>query len=160
MKKTIAPFLRAGTALVLSMAGAVLAGTVSQSTLAKWDAGPSFINVSHYPKSIQQDYQLFSQKCSQCHHLSRPINSNFALPDDWSRYIKRMMFKPGSNISPAQAKKIYEFLVYDASVRKKALLDKKLAKLAPKQKAKELAKIRQVYRWCGANYSATNFISK
>ena len=59
------------------------------------------------------------QKCSQCHKLSRPINSDYALPDEWSRYIKRMMNKPGSGISSAEGKKIYEFLTYDSSVRKK-----------------------------------------
>ena len=50
-------------------------------------------------KAIQDNYEVFSQKCSQCHKLSRPINSDYALPDEWSRYIKRMMYKPGSNIS-------------------------------------------------------------
>ena len=58
---------------------------------------------------------MFTQKCSQCHKLSRPINSDFALPDEWSRYVHRMMNKPGSGIDSGAGKKIYDFLVYDSS---------------------------------------------
>ena len=36
----------------------------------------------------------------------------------WSRYVKRMMGKPGCNISAADGKKIFEFLVYDSVHRK------------------------------------------
>lgn len=36
----------------------------------------------------------------------------------WSRYVKRMMSKPGCEISQAEGKKIYEFLVYDGVKRK------------------------------------------
>jgi hypothetical protein len=77
--------------------------------------------------------------------LSRPINSDYALPDEWSRYIKRMMHKPGSGISSAEGKKIYEFLTYDSSVRKKAMLDEKLAKATPEDKATAETKIKEVH---------------
>ena len=83
---------------------------VSKEQLAKFDKGPTLIDVSAYPAGIQENYTAFRQKCSLCHTLARPINCDFALPDEWSHYIKRMMYKPGSNISPAQAKKIYQFL--------------------------------------------------
>jgi hypothetical protein len=36
----------------------------------------------------------------------------------WERYVKRMMAKPGCNISPADGKKIWEFLRYDSEKRK------------------------------------------
>lgn len=36
----------------------------------------------------------------------------------WSRYVKRMMNKPGCNLSKADAKSIYEFLAYDSVARK------------------------------------------
>jgi len=36
----------------------------------------------------------------------------------WSRYVKRMMSKPGCKISPDEGKKIYQFLVYDGERRK------------------------------------------
>jgi hypothetical protein len=100
--------------------------------------------MSPYPAAIQQDYAVFTQKCSQCHKLSRPINSDFALPDEWSRYIHRMMSKPGSGIDSGSGAKIYDFLVYDSSVRKKAMVDAKLAKASPAEKAAAEAKIKEV----------------
>jgi hypothetical protein len=117
----------------------------TKARIARFEQGPATIDVSKYPQVIQDDYELFSQKCKQCHKLSRPINSDYALPDEWSRYVKRMMHKPGSGISGGDAKKIYEFLVYDSSVRKKALLDEKLSKLKPDEKAAEEKKIAEVH---------------
>jgi hypothetical protein len=77
--------------------------------------------------------------------LSRPINSDYALPDEWSRYIKRMMNKPGSNISAAEGKKIYEFLAYDSSVRKKTMVDDRLAKATPEEKTAAETKIKELH---------------
>lgn len=36
----------------------------------------------------------------------------------WSRYVKRMMNKPGCNLQKADGKAIYEFLAYDSIKRK------------------------------------------
>lgn len=122
-------------------------GTVDAATLAKiaeFDKGPSKIDVSAYPAGIQKNYAVFREKCTLCHTLARPINCDFALPDEWSRYVKRMMFKPGSMISAANAKQIYEFLVFDANIRKKALLDTKLAAATAADKADAETKIKEV----------------
>ena len=157
MNKTFAPFLLGVTAFALSLAGAAHAGGLDAATAAKiaqFDKGPATIDVSSYPQGIQKNYKVFSRKCSQCHKLSRPINCDFALPDEWARYVKRMMFKPGSNISRSEAKKIYDFLVYDSSVRKKALLDQKLAALTAGQKATEVAKIQKVHEEYGTKYAS------
>ena len=116
----------------------------TKARVERFEKGPATINVSKYPSGIQANYEVFTQKCSQCHKLSRPINSDYALPDEWSRYIKRMMNKPGSGISSGDGKKIYDFLVYDSSVRKKAIVDAKLAK-APAEKAGAEAKIKEVH---------------
>ncbi|HWB59226.1 MAG TPA: hypothetical protein VG733_07030 [Chthoniobacteraceae bacterium] len=116
----------------------------TKARIEKFEQGPATINVSKYPASIQADYATFSQKCSQCHKLSRPVNSDFVLPSEWSRYIKRMMYKPGSGIAGDDAKKIYDFVVYDSSVRKKAQLDAKLKALAPADSAAEEKKIKEV----------------
>ena len=116
----------------------------TQARVARFEKGPATVNVSKYPAAIQQDYEVFTQKCSQCHKLSRPINSDYALPDEWSRYVHRMMSKPGSGIDAGVGKKIYEFLVYDSSVRKKAMVDAKLAKASPAEKAAAEAKIKEV----------------
>ena len=117
----------------------------TKARIERFEKGPATVDVSKYPAGIQENYETFSQKCSQCHRLSRPINSDYALPDEWSRYIKRMMHKPGSGISNADGKKIYEFLTYDASVRKKAMVDDKLGKATPADKAGAEAKFKEVH---------------
>jgi hypothetical protein len=139
--------LLALAALVLAGAGIVAADQLDPATKARvdsFDKGAATINVSGYPQGIQEDYGVFSQKCAQCHKLSRPINSDYALPDDWSHYIKRMMYKPGSGISGGDAKKIYDFLVYDSSVRKKSLLNSKLKALSSADQATQQQKIQEV----------------
>ena len=75
---------------------------------------------------MQEAYKVFASKCSKCHTLARPINSPYAIPEEWERYIKMMMRKPGSGIDPKSAKTIYEFLKYDSQVRKKKLYERKL----------------------------------
>ena len=117
----------------------------TKARVDRFEKGPATVDVSKYPDGIKENYEVFSTKCTQCHKLSRPINSDYATPDEWSRYIKRMMHKPGSGISSADGKKIYEFLVYDSSVRKKAMLDGKLAALPPADKTAAEAKIKEVH---------------
>ena len=117
---------------------------LSKEQLAQFDSGPSTIDVSAYPAGLRDSYPIFRQKCSACHTLARPVNCQFALPDEWSRYIKRMMHKPGSGISPGQAKKIYEFLSYDSSVRKKALFDDKYSKADAAAKADADARLKEI----------------
>jgi hypothetical protein len=75
------------------------------------DKGSDKISVSNYEASIQQRYKLFSAKCSKCHTLARPINTN-KTDEQWMRYVKRMMNKPKANISPDQGKQIYLFLKF------------------------------------------------
>ena len=117
----------------------------TKARVARFEQGPATIDVSHYPDGVQQNYEVFSQKCTQCHKLSRPINSDYALPAEWERYIKRMMHKPGSGIPPGDGKKIFDFLVYDSSIRKKAMVDDKLAKATPEEKAAADAKIKEIH---------------
>ena len=90
-----------------------------------YDKGPSKIDVSKYPSDMKTKYKVFADKCSKCHTIARPINCEFALEDEWERYIKRMMNKAGTLISADDGKQIFEFLVYDSKTRKKALYDKK-----------------------------------
>jgi hypothetical protein len=129
----------------LSRAGAQAMDAETKARVERFEKGPATIDVSKYPQGIQDNYALFSKKCSQCHKLSRPINSDYALPEEWSRYIKRMMYKPGSNISSSDGKTIYEFLAYDASIRKKAMFDDKLAKATPEAKADAEKKIQALH---------------
>jgi hypothetical protein len=136
------------TALAISGAGVARGQELDPETKARverFEKGPQMIDVSKYPDGIKDNYEVFSTKCTQCHKLSRPINSDYATPDEWSRYIKRMMHKPGSGISNADGKKIYDFLVYDSSIRKKAMLDEKLAKATDDEKKDAEAKIKDVH---------------
>ena len=116
----------------------------TKARVERFEKGPATVDVSSYPALIKANYEVFREKCAACHKLNRPINSDYALPDEWSRYVKRMMFKPGSNISAGAGKKIYTFLVYDSAVRKKAMVDEKLAKLTAEERAAEEAKIKEV----------------
>jgi len=91
-----------------------------------YDKGPSKIDVSKYPADMKAKYKVFADKCSKCHTIARAINCEFALDDEWERYVKRMMNKGGSIINANEGKQIFEFLVYDSKTRKKALYDKKM----------------------------------
>jgi hypothetical protein len=143
MNTKLSTILLGGAAFAVVGAGFALAQVVD-ARIQQFDKGPATINVSPYPAAIQQDYAVFTQKCSQCHKLSRPINSDFVLPSEWSRYIHRMMSKPGSGIDSGSGAKIYDFLVYDSSVRRKAMLDARLAKASLAERAAEEAKIKEV----------------
>ena len=117
----------------------------TKARIERFEKGPATIDVSKYPDGIKENYEVFSTKCTQCHKLSRPINSDYALPEEWSRYIKRMMHKPGSGISAGDGKKIFDFLAYDASIRKKKMLDEKLAKATPEEKKAAEDKIKELH---------------
>lgn len=117
----------------------------TQTRVDRFEKGPATVDVSKYPEAIRDNYQVFSERCAQCHKLNRPINSDYALPAEWERYIKRMMHKPGSGISRADGKKIFDFLAYDSSVRKKAMVDAKLATATPEEKAAAESKIKELH---------------
>ena len=117
----------------------------TKARVERFEKGPATIDISKYPQGIQENYEAFSTKCTQCHKLSRPINSDYALPEEWSRYIKRMMHKPGSGISAGDGKKIFEFLAYDSSIRKKKMLDEKLAKATPEEKKAAEDKLKELH---------------
>ena len=136
--------IAAATALVARAADEPLDAETT-ARIERFEKGPATINVSKYPDGIKENYEVFSTKCSQCHKLSRPINSDYAVPEDWSRYIKRMMRKPGSGISAGDGKKIFDFLAYDSSVRKKKMLDEKLAKATPEEKKAAEDKIKELH---------------
>ena len=100
--------------------------------IAAYDKGPAKIDVSKYPPDMQARYKVLTVKCAKCHTIARVINCEFALEDEWERYIKRMMRKAGTLISPDEGKQIFEFVVYDSKIRKKALYDKKQSEAATK----------------------------
>lgn len=91
-----------------------------------YDKGPAKIDVSKYPPDMKERYKLFTAKCGKCHTLARAVNCEFALDDEWERYVKRMMRKAGSFITPDEGKQIFEFVTYDSKTRKKDLYERKL----------------------------------
>ncbi len=128
MKRTVAATLLAA----IAVGGLVRAARAQQKDepveprILAYDKGPAKIDVSKYTPEMKAKYKVFADKCSKCHTIARPINCEFVLEDEWERYIKRMMNKAGSIISASDGKQIFEFLVYDSKLRKKALYDKKM----------------------------------
>jgi hypothetical protein len=102
------------------------------------------IDVSQYPTGIRENYKVFSRKCAQCHSLSRPINSDYVLPNEWSRCIGHMKRRSGADIGSFEEKKIYDFLVYDSSVRKREQLTARLQALNPGAQKEVEGKIKEV----------------
>ncbi len=68
----------------------------------------------------------------------------------WERYVKRMMAKPGCNISAAEGKKIWEFLTYDSEQRKTGANAQKWAahrrKLVEDFKASHPARYKELFQ--------------
>jgi len=72
MNTKLSTILLGGAAFAVIGAGFALAQAVDPR-IAVYDKGPATINVSGYPAGVQQNYAVFTQKCSQCHKLSRPL---------------------------------------------------------------------------------------
>ena len=91
-----------------------------------WDKGPDKIDVSKYPAEMKRKYKVFTEICGKCHTLARAVNCDFAVEDDWERYIKRMMRRGRGIITSEMAQDAFEFAVYDSKIRKKDLYEQKL----------------------------------
>lgn len=119
-------------------------GAADEARLKKLDAGPATVDVSRYSADQQKAYKMFQAKCSTCHVIARAVNTEMVIPADWERYIKRMMYKPNSGISSAEGRTLFQFLVYDASVRKSALVQKALAALPGPDRTAAIARIKEI----------------
>lgn len=125
--------------IVLLAVAASVAGQTSNVTLPQ-DKGPNKIDISKYPADQQKAYKVFTEKCSKCHTIARPINTTMT-SEQWEMYVKRMMHKPNSGISGSQGKEIFDFLAYDQQSRKdknpsafyKMLSDEEIQKLQAQQ---------------------------
>jgi hypothetical protein len=104
------------------------------------DKGPETIDVSKYPKAQQENYKVFAEKCAKCHTLARPVNSGYALPEEWTAYVDKMRHKKRSGIDDDSQKAITDFLIYDSSIRKKDLIEKKLKAKAEAGDKKDVPK--------------------
>ncbi|MEO8678412.1 MAG: cytochrome c [Vicinamibacterales bacterium] len=131
MKSTVAVVMTLGTIFAATM-GVMQAqekrrGYTTDPRITAYDRGPAKINVSKYPPEMKEAYKVFANRCAACHTLARPVNCEYVLDEEWQRYIRQMMDKGGSLISPEEAKSIFEFVTYDSRTRKKELYEKKLA---------------------------------
>ena len=66
------------------------------------------------PEAVRESYELFAQKCSRCHTLSRPLGAFITDPSHWRQYVTRMRRQPGSGISERDGERILVFLEYYA----------------------------------------------
>ncbi len=112
--------------LVLAQAAPPVQEQPLDPIVLAWDSGPDKIDVSRYSAEMKKKYKIFQELCGRCHPVARAINCDFALESDWERYIKKMMRRGRSLITPEQALQSYEFAVYDSKIRKRELYEKKL----------------------------------
>ncbi|MBI4469995.1 MAG: hypothetical protein HY650_11815 [Acidobacteria bacterium] len=78
------------------------------------DRGPDRISpekLKTFAPETQKQYQLFSQKCGKCHTLARALNAKFHSLE-WQKYVKRMMRRPGSEMSETDGREVYRFLKF------------------------------------------------
>ena len=66
------------------------------------------------PPDVRPSFDVFAQRCSKCHALSRPLDSGIDDDGYWAMYVRRMRLQPGSGISATDEKIILEFLKYYA----------------------------------------------
>ena len=106
------PFIAIG---VMGIAISFFVTTISKAEQGKKefaaDRGPDKLDISQYSKEMQQAYKVFSVKCAKCHTLARAINTDMTT-QAWKMYVKRMMNKPDSGISPSTGRRIYQFLKF------------------------------------------------
>lgn len=66
------------------------------------------------PTEVRDSYDLFAQKCSRCHTLSRPLGAFITDVSHWRQYVARMRRQPGSGISERDGDRILIFLEHYA----------------------------------------------
>ena len=102
----------AGMALVLMGAFASACGG---ETSARRTDNP---DPSTMPEGIRADYQVFADRCSKCHSLSRPLGSGIDSDEHWQLTVERMRRHPGSGISKEDTVVILRFLHFFALQQK------------------------------------------
>ena len=72
------------------------------------------LDASALPDDVRPAYELFAQRCSKCHSLTRALNSGIEDDGYWKLYVDRMRRQPASGISPEDEAIILQFLHYFA----------------------------------------------
>lgn len=96
------------TGLVFAVVALVAGSCAGTSSVRNGDS----IDVSKYPRDIQDAYQVFAVRCSRCHTLARPLNARIRDSEHWVRYVTRMRRNQSSGINAKDAEIILRFLLY------------------------------------------------
>ncbi|MBI3549055.1 MAG: hypothetical protein HY078_08455 [Elusimicrobia bacterium] len=87
-----------------------------------YDLGPESIDVSKYPWTQRENYEVFKKNCQVCHTLARPINAPYVDRRDWGKFIREMHVRKkewtNSPFAQGEAEVVIRFLVFDARIRK------------------------------------------
>lgn len=78
------------------------------------------------PANLHADYISFTQNCSKCHDLERPLRAHIDDVRHWDLYVAKMMRTAGSAISAQESPKILRFLYW--YTQRKNRLQKERAK--------------------------------
>lgn len=92
--------------MVLSAAGVISCLTTSPRLRPLGDG----LDVRSLPEENRADYELFAQRCSKCHSLSRALDNGHIEDRFWEFYVERMRHQPGSGIAPEEVPQILRFL--------------------------------------------------
>ena len=87
----------------------VLLGVAILAGCAAFQRGEG-LDVATVPAGLRGDYDLFVQRCSRCHSLSRPLNARVTSEGHWREYVTRMRRMPGSGIAPDDVAGLLRFL--------------------------------------------------
>lgn len=115
------------TALLLATLGA---GAAQAELKTTGEGKEQRLDPAQFDSDSRVRYELFAQRCTQCHAMSRPISAltNGKTPisgDTFDRegikkYVVKMMRKPNSGISREDAKAIVDFLTTARDLAEKA----------------------------------------
>lgn len=72
---------------------------------------PIHVDTSTYPPAMKRAYQLFSNRCGECHSVDLSLKTSFA-PPEWASVIEQMQARPSSHINDREAETILSFLNY------------------------------------------------
>jgi mono/diheme cytochrome c family protein len=85
---------------------------VAPAACSSLDARSDTVDPATLARDVRADYEVFAQRCSKCHGLSRPLSSGIVDDDHWAMYVARMRRQPASGISAEDARVILRFLHY------------------------------------------------
>jgi hypothetical protein len=90
----------------------ILVGSVAMGACTPGGGPAEGLTARTIPDEVRADYDVFADRCSKCHSLSRPLRSGITDDRFWKEYVERMRRQAGSDISVADEEPILRFLHY------------------------------------------------